>query len=92
MTRKIIFDHTNCHWVDDRDYNHLFIRVRGKHINAILKVRGYIYLNDIYEDFGVKWNPECENTCILYKCDDKNSIVFDIDEVCENTFEITITF
>lgn len=92
MLRKFTFDHTNINWTTNRDYNYLFVRSKGNYINELLKVRGYVYLNEIHQAFGVKWDPEWVNPCITYDYDDEIPITFDINEVCENTFEITITW
>lgn len=43
------------------------------YINDLFKVRGYMYMNYIYETFGVEWNPRWENLCFIY---DGRPIVF----------------
>lgn len=44
--------------------NLMIVRMTEEHINDLIKYRGYIYLNQIYEMFGVEWNPEWENLCL----------------------------
>jgi hypothetical protein len=70
MNTKITFNSkTSPYATTDKECNLLFIRCYETYCNDILKARGYIYLNTIYELFGVKWNPEWENLCMLYKPD-----------------------
>lgn len=50
----------------DSEYNQMFIRQQENYFNDVLKVRGYIYLNTIYEMLGLKWNPDWNNPCLHY--------------------------
>lgn len=49
------------------DFNRMFIVQQEHYFNALLKIRGYLYLNTIYEALGVEWDTEWENCCLLYK-------------------------
>lgn len=71
-----------------REDNRFFISIGERNVNDVLKYRGYVYLNQIYEYFGVKWDTERENLCYTYKSDDsllkfaiarENGDGFDID-------------
>jgi hypothetical protein len=42
----------------------------------VLKSRGYIYLNQIYEILGIAWDPKQDNHC--YTQDDANPVEFSI--------------
>lgn len=49
--------------VNNRELNRTFALMTVVALNDRLKYRGYLYLNQIYENFGVKWDPKKENTC-----------------------------
>lgn len=70
------------------EVNLMFIRQQEVYFNDILRVRGYIYLNTIYEMLGVKWDPEWENLCLLYK--PNASLKFGIRCANEDGFDIDI--
>lgn len=86
--RTIIFDENTIHWTQNRDYNLSYVRTRGEYLNDILTIRGYLYLNQIYEHFGVEWNPEDTND--LYLIDD-GEITFKFESIDENSILIRIT-
>ena len=49
--------------VKSREYNRMLALNEIVHLNDLLKYRGYLYLNQIYENLMVKWDPKKENTC-----------------------------
>ena len=85
--RTIIFDENAIHWTQNRDYNLSYAKTRGEYLNDILAIRGYLYLNQIYEKFGVEWNPEDIND--LYLIDD-GEITFKFKPIDENSIMIRI--
>lgn len=58
---------TSPYATTDVEHNQMFIRLREDYFNDILKVRGYIYLNTIYEMLGVEWDPDWYNPCLRYQ-------------------------
>lgn len=72
----------------NREANLMFIRYQENYFNDVLRVRGYLYFNDIYEAFGLEWNPEWENLYISYK---QHGLV-KLDILCANEdgFDIDI--
>lgn len=58
---------TSPYAMTDVKYNHMFIRQQETFLNDMLKVRGYIYMNTIYEMLGVKWDIEWDNLCLRYE-------------------------
>lgn len=46
------FDESNVHWEKDPDYNKLFLTRMQNWANDKLKAKGYLTLNDVYEDLG----------------------------------------
>lgn len=78
---------TSAYACNEQEGNYLFISYQESYINDLLKHRGYVYTNDIYELFGVEWNPEWEN---LVYTDKNKPIKFKIREKLEDGFVIDI--
>ena len=67
MNHKFKFDHNSYKWqVNDYEYNCMFARELIRYLMDEFENRGYLYLNQIYEMFGIKWNPDNENSVIRY--------------------------
>ena len=47
-------------------HNHYYIKHECDYMMEVCRVRGYIYLNQIYEHLGIKWNPSNENILLRY--------------------------
>lgn len=95
MTHEIIFDVNHCAGATrNREFNLAYIHRIQYYINEVLRVKGYVYLNLIYEHLGAEWNPLWENTCYIYDEKDHRWITFDVNEfdVEENGFRITILY
>lgn len=56
---------TSIYASEDREWNTLFLRSNLCYMQDLLKSRGYIYLNQIYELLGIAWNPEQNNRCYV---------------------------
>ena len=65
MKDIIMFDESNILW-GSNEQNIMQMRRNMTHINDILRQRGYIYLNQIYECFETNWDTQRYNHCILY--------------------------
>lgn len=91
MEHKIKFnkDTSKEFYEDHIDYNRMLIRSRETHFNDVLTVRGYVYLNYIYDAFGLRWNPRWENHCIIRE--DVDMIRFKTRKV-KDGYNITITW
>lgn len=63
---EIIFDRDNPNWSTDEGFNTMFLRTQERYLHDLLKVRGYLYFNQIYEALGAIWNPEYVNKCLRY--------------------------
>lgn len=70
----IMFDEKVYTWENNEGYNYMLLRHVEQHINDLVRSRGYIYLNQIYETIGVNWNPEQENPCVI--ADNRYRIVY----------------
>lgn len=51
-------------YTTDQQFVVYVLRTQEEYINDLIRTRGYIYLNQIYEMLGVEWDPECENICV----------------------------
>ena len=72
---KIVFKENATAWTGDIDYDLMFLETQAEYIKAIYKHRGYMYLNQIYEYFGVGWSPNLRNPC--YRITDSMSFRFE---------------
>lgn len=63
---KIIFDRNNPNWSEDKSFNIWFLLTQERYLHDLLKARGYLYFNQIYEALGAIWNPEYDNKCLRY--------------------------
>ena len=59
----ITFDTTCARWVPNRESNISFLNMTIGYLRGLHATRGYIYLNQIYEAFGARWNPDWKNIC-----------------------------
>lgn len=59
----ITFDRRSNLWTTDQNFNSMTLLRMEQIINDIIRRKGYVYLNQIYEWLGVEWNPLYENPC-----------------------------
>lgn len=91
LMATVRFDKNSPMWTEDAGYNIQYLLNIEKYINEIIRHRGYIYLNQIYDLLGVDWNSENVNRCI--KCDSVDRLVFvnfELFETDKNSFDIAI--
>ena len=72
---NIPFDSQNHYWTGVSERDRMFLSAMEQHLNDLLRHRGYIYFNQIYELMGCPWNPEDRNPCIKAKVDGKTPYV-----------------
>lgn len=91
--KAITYDSKNSTWEDNKEYNHLFLLVQERYIRDLLRTRGYIYLNQIYELVGAKWNPDDDNPCFKYDgVNLKKLIEFELFDQEDNSILIHILY
>ena len=83
---SIKFDKKSKEWNDTPEWNECFIQLEERYFNTIITALGYIYLNDIYEMFDVKWNPDNNNQCI------RKPITFETEEKEDGSITIYILY
>jgi hypothetical protein len=57
-THKIIFDSSNVNWMNDQSYNELFLRGHENFFNSMLRIRGYVFRNEIYNALDLPLTKE----------------------------------
>lgn len=48
-----VFDKANRNWEDSTDYNMMFLRSQESYANDLLKARGHVFLNEIYDGLDI---------------------------------------
>ena len=64
LIKTVEFGKESALWSTDRAYNMAFLKHMEVYMNDLIRYRGYIYLNQIYEMLGIGWDPKNENPCI----------------------------
>lgn len=54
---SFIFDQSNPNFVDNRELNEFYLRVVEQYLNTVMEVRGYVLLNDLFEQMGLPRTP-----------------------------------
>ena len=47
------FDESCANWTHDAEHNLMFLRLQQQYANDLLKTRGYLFLNDVYDLVGI---------------------------------------
>lgn len=90
MVKTIKFDEQNYLWMNDYMFNKALIDSRITYIYEVLRNRGYVYLNTIYETFGAGWNPHDDhNDCLMAG---SNELVISYKHLNDADFEINISY
>ena len=74
------FDRDNLEWQNNMEFNKAVIKAHVDFLGKMFETRGYIYLNDIYEFFHIKWDPRRINQCLIYGEDGNEIRLIHIDE------------
>ena len=66
------------------------IRITERYLNELLTHRGYLYLNQVYEELGVKWDVEKTNLCKIRNELNNATITFEILGQCDDEVIISV--
>lgn len=67
MLATIIFDKKCVNWSSNSLCNGMFIRNQINYMYDHIRLRGYMYLNEVYDLFGAGWDPhDNSNDCLFY--------------------------
>lgn len=47
-----VFDESNEHWEKDSEYNLMFLRAQQQYANDLLRAKGHLFLNEVYDMLG----------------------------------------
>ena len=79
------FDESCDAWEKDSEYNLMFLRAQQQYANDLLKARGHLFLNEVYDMIGVPRTKAGQVVGWLYRPDDKdcgdNFVDFGIYEI-----------
>lgn len=90
---KIKFDESSGLFVQHRpDIIEYFLKHVRRKFTDIRKAVGYVYLNDIYEHLGIKWNPDNENLCFKNRESDRWPKYWNIRKCKDGSWNITIHY
>lgn len=90
LLKTVRFDSNSHYWENESGVNHLFLQITENTINDRIRYNGYIYLNQIFELLGIRWDPNDENPCIRNDgAGRRQFVVFDIWE-CKSDLSIEI--
>lgn len=66
----IIFDEKSPHWSKDNfEFNKLFTRSQLNYAAELYRAKGYMYMEKVYDLFGIEWNPYMDNKCWILERD-----------------------
>ena len=75
LLARVMFGEECSNWTRNEHYNYSFLRAQEDYINDIVRHRGYMYLNQIFEILGIEWHPDYENPCVRTDGSDHISFV-----------------
>lgn len=67
------FDEASRNWEKDSDYNLMFLRSQQAYANDLLKARGHLFLNEVYDMLDIPRTKAGQVVGWLYKPDDADS-------------------
>lgn len=63
-------------WSPESMYNHLTLQTKQRYLNDMLRVRGFIFLNEVYKELGLEQTPAGQIVGWMYKGDGDGFIDF----------------
>lgn len=83
------FDEENKNWSPNSEYNIMFLRAQQNYANDLLKSRGHVLLNDIYDNMGIPRSTEGAVVGWLWDGKGDNYVDFGVFDTpsCESFYE-----
>lgn len=85
--KTIIFDEKSTAYRKGSPTNLWFLDMQTDYLKDKCFCRGYLYLNEVYETFGITWDPDEENVC--YR-ENEGGINFKVKPRGNDTYSIHI--
>lgn len=82
----IKFDESCAAWTKINILNYQYLLRTCEYLKEVIRAKGYMYLNSIYDAFGAKWNPDWKNICYL----NEFGVTFEVEPTDDNYFIIKI--
>lgn len=54
----VFFDSSNPSWQRDETYSRLFLRALQQYLNQKLMSRGFVFLNEVFDELNLPWTSE----------------------------------
>lgn len=75
-------------WSTQREYNLMFIKAQSNYFNDMLKARGHVFLNEVYDSLGFQRTSAGQIVGWLLNGDGDNYIDIQVKEIGENKFTV----
>lgn len=90
--KTITFDKNCAGWTENNENNLLFLRNTAAYLEDLFKYRGYVYLNQIHENFGIGWNTNDKNICYSVGDDKRFRLTFEFEPANDGKIQIRILY
>lgn len=80
------YDDTCPSWINDAEQNLMFLKCQENYSNDRLRVKGYLFLNDVFDMLGMARTKAGQVAGWLYTEDDKDQVSFGIYSVLNRDF------
>lgn len=91
MLATINFNNECVKWTKNGIVNKAFIGYQIDYVYDRIRCRGYIYLNEIYDLFGARWDPHNSNDCLIYS-EGKNNFTCSVQQLNDTDYKINICY
>ena len=75
-----VFDTSNIHWTDYKAQNEMFLAAQQRYANELLRIRGHVFLNEVYDMLGIPRTEAGQMVGWLYRGEGDGYINFHADE------------
>lgn len=76
MYARFYDEESSMHWSSDPEINRLFIRTIENYLNDRLRSRGYLFLNEVYNELGLSWTKAGQVVGWLWPSDNPEGVSF----------------